>query len=185
MDSEISKRLHTPSYFTPLVKKFDEAQRRIRAGERWKGKRMARDGGGSGKTGEQFSWQFGLAVRQQRPVDSTNLSCLARLRSSPFHRPRLVSSAPPFCFRYLSLGGGLQETSRAMNINASMEKYYPPLSRWWMVFVPGNYRDYFPLSICYSCLYTGLLSLNRSINLLPMILYIRVGQFYKFYLLFY
>lgn len=127
MDSEISKRLHTPSHFTPLVKKFDEAQRRIRAGEKWeKGKRMARDGGGSGKTGEQFSWQFGLAVRQQRPVDSTNLSCLARLRSSPFHRPRLVSSAPPFCFRYLSLGGGLQETSRAMNINASMEKYYTP-----------------------------------------------------------
>lgn len=36
----------------------------------------------NGKTqGEQFSWQFGLAVRQPRPVDSTNLSCLARLRS--------------------------------------------------------------------------------------------------------
>lgn len=39
------------------------------------------------RTGEQFSWQFGLAVRQRRPVDWTNLSCLARLPSNPLYTP--------------------------------------------------------------------------------------------------
>lgn len=46
------------------------------------------------RTGEQFSWQFGLAVRQRRPVDWTNLSCLARLPSNPLYTPFIPFSRP-------------------------------------------------------------------------------------------
>lgn len=120
--------------------------------ERRKGKGVERKKDGeerrrcSGKTGGQFSWQFGLAVRQQRPVDSTNLSCLARLRSSPSTNPfDLDLLAPRLPFVSAISVGGLQETSRAMNINASMEKYYTvPLpfgGRRGGIFVSGNYRD--------------------------------------------
>ena len=96
----------------------------------------------SGKTGEQFSWQFGLAVRQRRPVDSTNLSCLARLRSSPSTvatpptpsgQPsllRLVSSAsilpllpPPLSLSLSCLSSRLAFVSRCLSRSLC---YSPP-----------------------------------------------------------